>query len=57
VEADWVPGNNAQAIMRVHRIGQQKTVNVNFVTIEHRIDAHITHVIKKKIMDLMEIFD
>lgn len=57
VEQDWVPGNNAQAIMRCHRIGQKKTVSVKFLALEDSIDSHVTLLLKKKTRDLMRIFD
>jgi SNF2 family DNA or RNA helicase len=57
VEQDWVPGNNAQAVMRCHRIGQEKPVFVKFVALNNSIDKHVTFVLKKKIRDLTMIFD
>lgn len=57
VEQDWVPGNNAQAIMRCHRIGQKNTVNVYYFTLNDSLDHHIMMVLKKKIKDLTLVFD
>lgn len=57
VEQDWVPGNNAQAVMRCHRIGQENPVFVKFMAIDNSIDAHIMKVLKAKTRDLTEIFD
>jgi SNF2 family DNA or RNA helicase len=57
VEQDWVPGNNAQAVMRVHRIGQDKNVSVHFVTIDKSLDTKIAYLLKKKTQELTEIFD
>lgn len=48
VESDWVPGNNAQAMMRAHRIGQLKNVLVRFVTLHDSIDEKINRVLKRK---------
>lgn len=55
VETDWVPGNNAQAAMRCHRIGQTKPVRVRFITAANTIDHKITLIVKRKTKDLTEI--
>lgn len=52
VEADWVPGNNAQAMMRAHRIGQLKNVTVRFVSIANSIDEKITRILQRKSREL-----
>lgn len=57
VEQDWVPGNNAQAAMRCHRIGQTKPVHVRFVGLANSIDEKVAQVLKRKSKDLTEIFD
>ncbi len=57
VEQDWVPGNNAQAAMRCHRIGQTKPVFVRFLGLANSIDEKIAQVLKKKTRDLTAIFD
>jgi SNF2 family DNA or RNA helicase len=57
VEQDWVPGNNAQAVMRVHRIGQENNVSVRFVTIDKTLDTRIAYLLRKKTEELTEIFD
>lgn len=57
VEADWVPGNNAQAVMRLHRIGQLEHVTVRFVSLSHPVDERVTEVLRRKTKDIMEIFD
>jgi len=57
VEADWVPANNAQAAMRVHRIGQKRNVLVRFVTLTNSLDQRIQKVLKAKTADLAQIFD
>jgi SWI/SNF-related matrix-associated actin-dependent regulator 1 of chromatin subfamily A len=48
VEQDWVPGNNAQAIMRCHRIGQTEHVKVRFVVLDGTLDAKIGFILKRK---------
>lgn len=57
VEQDWVPGNNAQAAMRVHRIGQKESVTVRFVSLNNPMDERITQILKRKTKELAEIFD
>lgn len=57
VEPDWVPGNNAQAVMRVHRIGQKETVSVRFVNLANSLDQQINYILSKKTKDLTLIFD
>lgn len=57
LEADWVPGNNAQAVMRCHRIGQLEPVTVRFVSLNHPVDERVTAVLKRKTKELAEIFD
>ena len=57
IEQDWVPGNNAQAAMRCHRIGQTKPVLVRFIGLAGNIDEKVSRILKQKARDLTEIFD
>lgn len=57
VEQDWVPGNNAQAAMRVHRIGQTKPVRVRMFGVYGSIDSKITSILRKKTQELSKIFE
>lgn len=57
VEQDWVPGNNAQAVMRCHRIGQDKPVSVRFIVLDGTLDAKIGFILKRKTEQLTQIFD
>jgi len=57
VEADWVPANNAQAIMRCHRIGQKNPVFATFLSLAGSLDESIQKVLAKKTADLAQIFD
>lgn len=57
VEQDWVPGNNAQAAARCHRMGQKNTVFVRFAGLANSIDQKISQALKAKTRDLTSIFD
>jgi SNF2 family DNA or RNA helicase len=57
IEQDWVPGNNAQAVMRCHRIGQENPVSVRFIVLDGTLDAKIGYILKRKTADLTHIFD
>lgn len=57
VEQDWVPGNNAQAISRCHRIGQTKNVHVRFLSLSNPIDEKITKALARKTEELTYLFD
>lgn len=57
VEPDWVPGNNAQAVMRVHRIGQTKPVTVRVVSIADSVDEQIQKTLRRKMKDIVELWD
>lgn len=57
VEEDWVPGNNHQAAMRCHRIGQTNPVTVRMITLNHPLDERISEIVRKKTSELTEIFD
>ena len=48
VEPSWVPADNAQALMRVYRLGQNRPVLARFVTLLDSIDESITEVITRK---------
>jgi SWI/SNF-related matrix-associated actin-dependent regulator of chromatin subfamily A-like protein 1 len=57
VEQDWVPGNNSQAAMRCHRIGQQLPVFVRVAGLATSIDERIAQVLRRKMVDHTAIFD
>lgn len=56
VEQDWVPGNNAQAAMRVHRYGQTKPVTVRILSMPNSIDERVNEILRKKTRELTEMF-
>lgn len=57
IEQDWVPGNNAQAVMRCHRIGQENPVFVRFFLLEGTLDSKIGYIVKRKTEQLTQILD
>lgn len=57
VESDWVPGNNAQAAMRIHRIGQTRPVLIRFASLGGSLDEQIQAVVRRKTRQLVELFD
>ena len=56
LELDWVPGNNAQAMQRMHRHGQEHPVTVR-VAIGSEIDELVSDVVLRKTRELTAIFD
>jgi len=57
VEPSWVPSDNAQAIMRLHRYGQINTVFARFFLLPNSSDQKVVKVLKRKTAELTEIFD
>ncbi len=57
VEWDWVPANNAQPAMRVHRIGQKKPVLIRFAIIPGSLDETIQAVVRRKTKDICAVLD
>lgn len=57
VESDWVPGNNAQAAMRVHHKNQTRPVLVRFLSAAGQMDEAITKALNRKARSLMKLFD
>lgn len=57
VECSYVPGDNAQAVMRVHRIGQGKPVTARFFSLADSTDEKVQRVLRRKTRDLTQLFD
>jgi SNF2 family DNA or RNA helicase len=57
VEPSYTPKENAQAIKRAHRIGQQKSVRARFLTIHGTMDARIMSIVAKKTRELAALFE
>lgn len=56
VELSWVPGENAQAADRVHRIGQTaKGVRVRFVSLAGSVDEFVVEALRNKLRMIREV--
>ena len=54
-EQDWVPSSNAQAIMRLSRIGQKNPVRARIFSLYGSVDEHVQDVLTKKMRELAKI--
>jgi len=48
LEQNWTPAKNAQALKRVHRIGQNRKVHVRFISLSKSIDSDIAATVARK---------
>jgi SNF2 family DNA or RNA helicase len=55
VEEEWTPADNAQAAMRVHRIGQSKPVSVRITRLPDSLDQKIGGVLARKTREIAEL--
>lgn len=56
-EMDWTPANNAQAAMRVHRIGQEHPVQIYMLCVRDSIDKRIVETLGRKAEMMAELLD
>lgn len=54
-ESDWSPAGNAQAIMRIHRVGQTKTCRARFITLANSIDVVVSETVARKTANIAKI--
>lgn len=54
-EQDWVPSSNAQAIMRLCRIGQKNPVRARVFSLYNSVDEHVQDVLTRKMRELAKI--
>jgi len=57
LESDWVPANNAQAVMRVHRIGQTRVCRARFFVCAGSVDEQVMAAVVHKTRELAKVFD
>lgn len=55
MEADWSPAANAQALKRVHRIGQNNSVHARFITLSGSIDEYVNDVVRRKTGEIARV--
>ena len=55
LEQSWVPAENAQAAMRIHRIGQNRGCLVRYATLANSIDEAVQRVLARKTRMIAEI--
>lgn len=48
LESDWTPAGNAQAIMRVHRLGQSRNVVARFIVLANSFDERVVEIVADK---------
>ena len=54
-EQDWSPAANAQALMRVHRIGQKRSVNARFISLANSVDVVVAETVARKTASLIKL--
>lgn len=57
VELDPVPGNNVQAAMRVHRLGQTRDVRIRIASAANSIDESINSILSRKMTDCGMLYE
>lgn len=55
VECSWVPSENYQASLRIHRLGQQDACTVHFLYVPGSIDQRIMRVFRRKAGELTQL--
>lgn len=55
-ESDWLPANNAQAIMRAHRRTQKRPVTVRWVDMAGSVDERIQFMCRKRTKAITSIY-
>jgi SWI/SNF-related matrix-associated actin-dependent regulator 1 of chromatin subfamily A len=56
VESSWVPTENEQAAMRIHRIGQRNACTVRFASVAGSIDEQIAAACARKLETINAVF-
>lgn len=55
-EYSWVPAENQQAAMRIHRIGQKNSVLIRYACVAGSLDERIADVVRRKSADIKQVF-
>lgn len=54
-ESSWVPGDNEQAVKRIHRIGQASNVRARFIALANSIDEYVAQTVARKVATNMKL--
>jgi SWI/SNF-related matrix-associated actin-dependent regulator 1 of chromatin subfamily A len=54
-ELDWVPARMAQAIDRLHRLGQESTVQIIYLVAHNTLDTQIIDSLREKVEAIQEV--
>lgn len=57
VESDWTPANNEQAVMRIHRVGQNSACLVRVATLAGSIDERIQRAVMRKLETIDQLWN
>lgn len=57
VETSWVPAENYQAALRVHRLGQANACSVHFLYVPGSLDQRIMGAFRRKASELAQLLD
>ncbi len=55
LESDWAPYVNAQALKRIHRLGQTKVCRARFITLANSFDCVVNEIVADKTARIAEI--
>ena len=55
MEQSWSPADNAQAVMRTHRIGQKNPVRARVFSLYNSVDEHVQDTLTRKVKELSKI--
>jgi SNF2 family DNA or RNA helicase len=56
-EMSWTPSDNAQAAMRVHRIGQERPVLIRYATLAGTVDEAVVRVLRRKTQGIRSVLN
>lgn len=55
LESDWTPAGNAQAIKRVHRLTQTRSVMARFITLARSFDEVVNEIVREKTAAITQV--